>query len=42
MRASRNIQLGRVGLVMSVVWELGTGMDKDHIVSAPVTLQVLK
>jgi hypothetical protein len=40
MRAPRNIQLVRVGLVISVDWEHGTGVD--HIVKAPATLPRLK
>jgi hypothetical protein len=40
MRASINIQLVRVGLVISVDQEHETWMD--HILSAPVTLLSLK
>ncbi len=35
MKASINIQLVRIGLVMSVDWEHGTGMD--NIAPAPTT-----
>ncbi len=40
MRAHRNIDLVRVGLVISVDWEQETGLD--HIVKAPATLPRLK